>query len=85
MKENAIQKINKMGKAGGIIINIAKVFCIIGLLFAMAGTIATLCIPKDFICFKGSTNGSVIVNMEALFLMKTERKSTKGKALTEEV
>ena len=66
MKENAIQKINKMGKVGGIIINIAKVFCIIGLLFTMAGTIATLCIPKDFIYFKGSTNGSVVINMEAV-------------------
>lgn len=66
MKENAIQKINKMGKVGGIIINIAKVFCIIGLFFAMAGTIATLCIPKDFIYFKGSTNGSVVINMEAV-------------------
>lgn len=66
MKETAIQKINKMGKVGSIIITIAKIFCIIGFVFILAGTIAVGCIPQDFITFSAGGNGTMKIHMDAI-------------------
>ena len=61
MKENAISKINKMGKIGTILTTIAKVFIIIGLIATFVGTIASAFIPKDF--FTASADSSLLVNI----------------------
>lgn len=66
MKEQAIQKINSMGKVGGILILIAKILCGIALALSIIGSIIIVCIPKDFITLQGSTNGTVIINMDAI-------------------
>lgn len=66
MKEHAIQKINQMGKVGGIIITIAKVFCIIGLVLTLIGTIAVGCIPKNFVQLSGGGNATIEIDMSAI-------------------
>ena len=66
MKETAIQKINKMGKVGSIIITIAKIFCIIGFVFILAGTIAVGRIPQDFILFSAGGSGTMEIHMDAV-------------------
>lgn len=66
MKEQAIQKINSMGKVGGILILIAKILCGIALALSIIGNIIIVCIPRDFITLQGSTNGTVIINMDAI-------------------
>ena len=49
MKEQAVQKINSMGKVGGILILIAKILCGIALALSIIGSIIIVCIPRDFI------------------------------------
>jgi len=66
MREQAIQKINGMGKVGGILILIAKILFGIALALSMIGTIVMICIPRDFIRLQGSTSGTVIINMDAV-------------------
>lgn len=66
MKEQAVQKINSMGKVGGILILIAKILCGIALALSIIGSIIIVCIPRDFITLQGSTSGTVIINMDAI-------------------
>lgn len=66
MKEQAVQKINSMGKVGGILILITKILCGIALALSIIGTIVMICIPRDFITLQGSTSGTVIINMDAI-------------------
>lgn len=66
MREQAIQKINGMGKVGGTLILIAKILFGIALALSMIGTIVMICIPRDFIRLQGSTSGTVIINMDAV-------------------
>lgn len=66
MKTEAIKKINKMGEVGSILIVIAKVFCIIGFVGCLIGTICIGLLPKDFISFHAMGSGTIEVNMEAI-------------------
>ncbi|MDE6625203.1 MAG: DUF2975 domain-containing protein [Lachnospiraceae bacterium] len=69
MKENAISKINKMGRIGTILTTIAKVFTIIGLIVTFVGTIASAFIPKDF--FTASADSNLLVNISLASLGST--------------
>lgn len=66
IKENAISKINKMGKIGKILANIMKVLVIIGLVFTIIGTIVCAVLPRDFVTIRLGGIGSVVVNVEAI-------------------
>lgn len=61
MKEQVIQKINKIGKISGIITTIAKVLVGIGVVLTLVGTIICFVIPKDLLKF--SVVGDVIMEM----------------------
>ena len=73
MKENAISKINKMGRIGTILTIIAKVFIIIGLIATFVGTIASAFIPKDF--FTAGADSNLLINISLASL---------GSSLTDE-
>lgn len=66
MKENAIKKINQMGKIGDIVITIAKVFCIVGLICTVVGTIILGSMPSDFILFQGGGSGTININVASI-------------------
>lgn len=66
MKTEAIKKINKMGEVGNVLIIIAKIFCIIGLVGCLVGTIAIGILPKDFITLQAQGIGTIEVNLEAI-------------------
>lgn len=62
MKENAISKINKMGRIGNILTTIAKVFIILALIITAAGTIVFALIPKDFIT--AQVDGNILLDID---------------------
>lgn len=64
MKENAIKKINTMGKVGKIIATILTVLLSIGLAFVLVATIFSAVLPKDFIHaqFSGMANIDIDLN-----------------------
>lgn len=62
MKEQAIQKINTIGKIGAIISKIISVLMIIGIIGTLIGTIACYALPKDLVTVK--LNGSAIVTSD---------------------
>ena len=66
MKENAISKINKMGRIGSILATIAKVFVILGLVITAAGTILCACIPKDFLTMQIDGNLLMDINFASI-------------------
>lgn len=49
MKEEAILKMNKVGKVGSIIANIIRVILIVGLIGCMIGTIAVIILPENLV------------------------------------
>lgn len=65
MKEQAIKRINKMGKVGVIILTIIKAFLIIGIVATLIGTITCALLPKDLMTMKFSGDATVTINMEA--------------------
>lgn len=73
MKQDAILKINKMGKAGTIITNIAKVFIIATLIFVFLLTVAFAFVPKDFFTARAESRLFVNVSLASF-----------GKSLTDE-
>jgi hypothetical protein len=74
MKENAIRKINEIGKIGNIITIIAKVCVIIGMVGCILGGIFFLVIPKDFIRVQMSGNAMVEINLDELNIPTTRIK-----------
>lgn len=73
MKEDAISKINKMGRIATIITVIAKIFIIMALIGVFAATVAAAFIPKDFLTV--STDSRFLVDISF---------SSFGKTLTDE-
>lgn len=65
MKEQAIKRINKMGKAGDIIINICKAFVMIGIVAALTGGILCSLLPKDLISMQFSGDAKIAIDMDA--------------------
>ena len=66
MKEQAIKKINGLGKAGHIIANICKVLMIIVAVVAIAGTIVICAVPKGAVTFVVEGSGEIVVDYVAL-------------------
>lgn len=64
MKEQAIKKINTMGKIGHIISIITKIALIAGLVGIIIGGIALALLPDDFITAKFKGNANVNINLE---------------------
>nr|MBP3597881.1 DUF2975 domain-containing protein [Eubacterium sp.] len=63
MKENAIQKINKMGKAGAILALITKIFLGIGLGGCLIGLIVTAVLPAEMVQVKMAGTADIIVDL----------------------
>ena len=72
MKENAIAKINKMGKVGCVLTTIAKVFIIIGIVGTLIGATACLVLPKDLVSVKFGGNARVYLNLDGLGVTDVE-------------
>ncbi len=66
MKENAIKKINTMGKVAGILVIIARVFVCIGFAGCIIGMIALAVLPENFVSIRTKADVSVVVDMEAV-------------------
>ena len=66
MKENAILKINKMGKISSIVTTIAKIFTGIGIVVCLLAAIAFAAIPEEFLTMKIFTDAVIDVNFESM-------------------
>lgn len=66
MKEQAILKINKVGKISAIVATICKVLAIVGMVICLAGTIICLVLPKDLVKVTTLETVTTEVNYEAL-------------------
>ncbi|MDE6434414.1 MAG: DUF2975 domain-containing protein [Lachnospiraceae bacterium] len=66
MKENAISKVNQMGRIGNILTTIAKIFVILGLTITVAGTIMFALIPEDLITAQVDGNILLDINLAAV-------------------
>lgn len=66
MKEEAIVKINKMGKVGSVILKIARVVCYVGLAGVLMALIAVLILPKDLMDLSIGTNVGVTMDVSEL-------------------
>lgn len=62
MNNQAVTKINKIGKAGSIVVLILKIFLIIGFVGCLIGLIAITVLPKDFVTV--SMNGEANINVD---------------------
>lgn len=72
MKQEAITKINKMGKVGQIFALIAKILLGIGIAMMLAVTIATAFIPKEFVHVKTGGTAQVEVNLKSIGVSLSE-------------
>lgn len=72
MKQEAITKINKMGKVGQIFALIAKILLGIGIAMMLAVTIATAFIPKEFVNITTGATAQVEVNLQSIGVSLTE-------------
>ena len=66
MKRQAILKINKMGKAGVIILNILKVVMILAIVGCVIGTIACAALPKNLLTMRFSGDATVTIDLDAV-------------------
>ena len=78
MKEQAIKKINGLGKAGHIIANIVKVLMIIAAVAAIVATITFGRIPKGAVTFSAKGSGEVVVDYSAFGLEMNEDEKQKA-------
>ena len=63
MKNEAVMKINKMGKVGGIIILVMKILLIIGFVGSLIGFITTSILPDDLVTFTMHGDADVVVDL----------------------
>ena len=63
MKENAIKKINTMGKVGTIIALITRILVSILLVLSILGFVATLCMPENLCTVKIAGKADVFVDL----------------------
>ena len=78
MKEQAIKKINGLGKAGHIIANICKVIMIMAAVVAIAGTIMIGTVPKGAVTFVAEGSGEIMVDYSAFGSMMNEDEKQKA-------
>ena len=64
MKNEIVSKVNKTGKIGFIINNIAKIFITIGLVACIVGTALLAFVPADYVTFEISGNAIANINFE---------------------
>ncbi|MGN0387105.1 MAG: DUF2975 domain-containing protein [Lachnospiraceae bacterium] len=72
MKENAVLKINKMGKVGCILTTIAKVFIIIGIVGTLIGATVCLALPGELVSVEFGGNAKVGLNLFSLGVSNVE-------------
>lgn len=72
MKNEAIVKINKMGKVGQIIARIVNIFMVLGMVAVIAAMIFFMVIPKDLVTFQISGMVDLSVNIDSLGQKFTE-------------
>ena len=72
MKSEAIQRINSFGKAGSIVVLIAKIFSFIGLAACLIASILFMVMPEDFIRLKFDGRVNVTTNLEIFGLTEEE-------------
>lgn len=77
MKENAISKINQMGRIGNIITNISKIITIVSLIITAIGTIVFAFIPKDFITAQVDGNILMDINLASITSPVSDEEVTK--------
>lgn len=65
-KRVAIEKINKMGKVGNVLINISKVLVGIGIVACLALFIASMILPENFLRIKSTNNVEISMDLAAL-------------------
>lgn len=76
MKENAISKINKMGKVGHIISLIVKILLCIAIGGILIGTVAVAVLPEKLVTFSISGTADVLVNLEAFDVDLTDEEKS---------
>ena len=74
MKRQAILKINKMGKAGVIILNILKVVMILAIVGCVIGTIACAALPKNLLTmrFSGTIDLDAVEQMTGMSVSEAQ-------------
>lgn len=85
MKQDAISKINKMGKIASIITVIAKIFIIIALIGVFVSTVAVAFIPKDILTVSGDSRIQVDINFASFGKMLTDEEVIQGRQEVENV
>lgn len=64
-KEDAIRKINTMGKVGNIVALIARIFVIVSLVLCFAGLVIVLVLPSNLCRLKVDGRAQVLVDLDA--------------------
>ena len=67
MKENAIKKINTLGKIGAIVAKVAKILMIVGTVMMIVAGIVLLVIPNNFMKMTVSGKMGIEINVEDYF------------------
>lgn len=85
MKQDAVLKINKMGRIGTIVTIIARIFIITALVVSFILTIALAFVPKDFVTVR--TDGRMAVNINLVSIGKsfTDEEVEEGRLETEKI
>ena len=71
-KEDAILKINKLGKASDVIVTICKIFLIMGMVVPVIGMVTMLVLPKELLKMDMSASADVSVDFSSLGLSLSE-------------
>lgn len=85
MKEDAISKINKMGRIATIITLIAKICIIMALIGVFAATVAAAFIPKDFLTVSTDSRFLVDISFSSFGKMLTDEELLQGRQEVEKI
>lgn len=85
MKQDAILKINRMGRIGTVVTTIAKIFIITGLVIVFALTIAAAFIPKDFLTVRGDGRMAVNISLASIGKSFTDEELEECRTETEKI
>ncbi len=85
MKEDAISKINKMGRIATIITVIAKIVIIMALIGVFVSTVAAAFIPKDFLSVSTDSRFMVNIDFSSFDKMLTDEEVIQGRQEVEKI
>lgn len=85
MKQDAILKINRMGRIGTVVTTIAKIFIIMGLVIVFALTIAAAFIPKDFLRVRADSKMAVNISLLSIGKSFTDEELEECRTETEKI